>query len=188
MKRLWCVLLSPLLASSACGQATSQDKSSLPSVQVAAMVDSLYKEVVARHPLGTPDRNVYGSYLSKGLLHRFDADDACFDRWRRANPDPNLKPGVGLLEFGVFSGGVDDTEPQAFRIEKVEPEKGGSYRVHVKLAHSEELYKQTWNVVAVVILENGRPVVDDLLYLKQDDRAETRLSEILTQDCKGTLP
>jgi len=118
------------------------------------------------------------------LLHSFDVEDACLDRWRRANPDPNLKPDVGLLEFGVFSGGVDDTEPQAFQIEKVEPGNDGSFRVHVKLTHSEDLYKQTWNVVAVVIIENGRPVVDDVLYLKQNDRDEARLSAILTQDCK----
>jgi len=183
MKRLWCIFFSPLLAASACGQGM-QDKSSIPSVQVAARVDNLYKEVVARHPLGAPDRKVFGSYLSKRLLHSFDVEDACLDRWRRANPDPNLKPDVGLLEFGVFSGGVDDTEPQAFQIEKVEPGNDGSFRVHVKLTHSEDLYKQTWNVVAVVIIENGRPVVDDVLYLKQNDRDEARLSAILTQDCK----
>ena len=184
MSRLWCVFLPPLLVMSACGQVISQDKSPVPSAQAAAMVDSLYKVVVARHPLGTPDRKVYGPYLSKGLLHSFDVEDACFDRWRRANPDPNLKPPVGLFEFGVFSGG-NDGEPQTFRIEKVEPEKDGSYRAHVKLTHIEESYKQTWYVVVVVILENGRPVVDDVIYLKQVDRDEIRLSEVLKLGCKG---
>ncbi len=151
------------------------------------MVDRLYKEVVVRHPLGTPDRKVFGPYLSKALRHGFDVDDACFDRWRRANPDPDLKPGIGLLEFGVFSGGVDDTEPQSFQVEKVEPGKDGSYRADVKLTRSEASAKQTWHVVAVVIFEDGRAVVDDVLYLKQDDRAETRLSGILARDCKGGL-
>src|SRR3569623_886131 len=184
MKYLRCMCLFPLLIMSACGQVISQDKSPGSSVEAAAMVDSLYKVVVARHPLGTPDRKVYGPYLSKGLLHSFDVEDACFARWRRTNPDPNLKLPVGLFEFGVFSGGSDG-EPQTFRIEKVEPEKDGSYRAHVKLTHTEESYKQTWHVVVVVTLENGRPVVDDVIYPRQVDGDEIRLSEVLGLDCKG---
>lgn len=184
MKHLWYVFLSPLLAVSACGQFSSQDKRPISSVKVAGMVDRLYKEVVVRHPLGTPDRKVFGPYLSKGLLHSFDLDDACFDRWRRANPDPNLKPDVGLLEFRVFSGGAEDTIPQAFQIEKVETEKGGSYRVHVKLTQSWTDNKMIWYVVAVVIVENGRPVVNDVIYLKHADFDEEILSNILIGDCK----
>lgn len=184
MKRLLYVLFSPLLVVSACGQATRQGKPPVPSAEVAAMVDSLYEEVVARHPIGTLDRKVFGPYLSKGLLHSFDLDDACFVRWKRAYPDPNLKPDFGLLEFRVFSGGAEDTVPQAFHIEKVETEKEGFHRVHVKLIQSWADHKMIWYVVAVVIFENDRPVVDDIVYLKQDDVNEYRLSEILKEDCK----
>jgi hypothetical protein len=184
MKGFTCIRLFSLLAVSACHQAP-QDKPPDPSAQVSAMIDNLYKEVVARHPLGLPDRKVFGPYLSKGLLHGFDLDAACFDRWRRANPDPNLKPAFGTLELGAFSGGVDETSPQAFRIENIETEKDGSSRLRVRLTDTEPTYTLTWSVVAVVIRENGRPVVDDVIYLKQQDRDEERLSEVLAGDCEG---
>jgi hypothetical protein len=185
MKCLRWVRFLPLLGVSACDPATRQDKPHVQSTQVAEMADSLYKEVVARRPLSTPDRKVFGPYISRGLLHSFDLDDACFDRWRRANPDPNLKPVVGLIEFPVFSRGAQGDDPQVFHIENVQPQKDGSYRVRINLTHSEASYKQSWEVVVVAILENGRPVVDDLIYLKQGDMDEARLSEILKEDCKG---
>ena len=63
-------------------------------------------------------------------------------------------------------------------------EKEGFHRVHVKLIQSWADHKMIWYVVAVVIFENDRPVVDDIVYLKQDDVNEYRLSEILKEDCK----
>lgn len=183
MKHVFCVCLLPLLAASPCGQVVSQNQSPTPAVQIAAMIDSLYNEVVTRHPLGTPDRKIFGPYISRKLLRSFDADDACAIAWSRRNPDLNIKPEVGMIEFGVFSGGVDETEPQAFHIEKVEADKDGSYRVLVKLTHTESSYKLTWYVVAVVVRENGRFVVDDMLYLKQEDRDASRLSKEIKEDC-----
>jgi hypothetical protein len=175
-----------MLTASAWGQDLSQGKPSAPPDQPDATVDSLYKEVVARHPLSTPDRKVFGPYLSKKLLHRFDADDACARNWLRQNPDPNLKPAVGLIEEGLFSGSSEESEPQAFHIEKTEARKDGSYRVLVKLTYEEATFKLIWHVVAIVVRENGRPVVDDVVYLKDNDRdRDSRLSEMLTQDCKG---
>jgi hypothetical protein len=186
MRRLSYICVLPLLAVSAWGQAAPQGKPSAPPNLPDAMVDSLYKEVVARHPLGTPDRKVFGPYVSKKLLHLFDADDDCFREWLRQNPDPNLKPPVGLIEEGLFSGSSEESEPQAFQIEKTESRKDGSYRVRVKLTWEDSSNKLAWHVVAVVVRENGRPVVDDVLYLKDNDRdIEFRLSELLTRDCKG---
>jgi len=149
------------------------------------MIDSLYKQVVARHPLGLPDRKVFGPYLSKELLHGFDLDDACFDRWHRANPGDDLKPPFGTLELGVFSGGVEQAGPQTFHIEKVEADKDGAYRALVTLTHAEPTFKLTWQVAPVVIRESGRFVVDDVIYLKQENQDEERLSSILVADCRG---
>jgi hypothetical protein len=184
MKGFGYVCLLPLMAVSACHRAP-QAKSPDPSAQVSAMIDNLYKAVVARRPRSIPDRKIFGPYLSKGLLHGFDLDDACFDRWNRANPDPNLKPPVGLIEFGVFSGGVADGEPQTFHVEKVEAEKDGSYHALVTLTYAEPTFKQTWQVAPVVIRENGRFVVNDVIYLKQQDQDEDRLSHVLIEDCHG---
>ena len=43
-----------------------------------------------------------------------------------------------------------------------------------------------WYVAAVVVREKGRPVVDDIIYLKDNDTPEEwRLSELLANGCKG---
>lgn len=186
MRRSWCIGLLPLLTVPAWGQALQQGKPSAPPDRPDAMVDSLYKEVVARHPLGVPDLNVFGPYLSKKMLHRFDLARACFDGWRRENPDPNLKPPSLFIEYGFFSGDSEESEPQTFRIEDTESRKDGSYRVRVKLTWADASNKLAWHVVAVVVQENGRPVVGDMLYLKDNDRdVGWRLSKLLTQGCKG---
>lgn len=184
--RFWCICLLPLLAVSASGHALHQGKPSAPPDRPDAMVESLYKEVVARHPFGVPDMDVFGPYLSKKMLHGFDLAKACFDGWRRENPDPNLKPSVGLIELGIFSGGSEESAPQTFNIEKIESRKDGSYRVRVKLIWEDASNKLAWHIVAIVVRENGRPVVDDMLYLKGNDRdVEWRLSKLMMRGCKG---
>jgi len=45
----------------------------------------------------------------------------------------------------------------------------------------------SWDVAVKLKVEESRPVIDDILYLKGDDvRAEYRLSEILTEGCDGS--
>jgi hypothetical protein len=190
MKRLSSVCLLPLLTVLAWGQGAPQGKPSALPNQPDALVSSLYTQVVARHPLGIPygaDMKVFAPYLSKTLLHRFDLNNACFADWRRQNPDPSMKPPVGLIESGVFSGGNEEAEPQAFHIEKTESENDGSSRVYVKLTLGAAPDKPLiWYVAAVVVRENGRPVVEDVLFLKDNDREiDSRLSEALAAGCDG---
>jgi hypothetical protein len=185
MKRLWGIGLLPLLTVSAWAQAAPQDTPPTPPDQPAAVVDSLYNEVVARHPLGLPDLKVFGPYLSKTLRHRFDAAGACFSDWIRQHPDSDLKPPSFFIEDGVFSGSSEESEPQTFHIEGTESRKDGSTRARVKLTWEDESDKLAWYVVAVVVRENDRPVVDDVLFLKHNGRGvEWRLSKILTQESK----
>lgn len=183
--RFACLL--SLLTVSACGQAVSQNKPSTASVQPEAVVAGLYKEVVARHPLGgLGDRMVFGPYLSKKLLHRFDDNTACLADWLRRNAGSTDKPPIGMLEGGAYSGDSERGSPQTFYVEKTEPGKDGSDRVYVNLTYAEPTFKLTWSVVAVVVRENGRPVVDDVIYLKDNDQPEDwRLSEGLAGGCKG---
>lgn len=180
-----CLLSS--LSVSACGQAAPQAKPSAASVEPEAVVAAFYKEVVRRHPIaGMGDRKVFGPYLSKGLLHRFDDNAACFKDWVRRNPGTTDKPPFGQLEYGVYSGSSERSSPQTFHVEKVEPGKDGSSRVYVKLTYAEPSFKLLWHVAAVVMREDGRPVVDDVIYLKDDDMPEEgRLSELLAEGCKG---
>lgn len=168
----------------------AQDRPSGLLNQPDKLVSSLYEQVVARHPLGIPygdDRTVFAPYLSKSLLHRFDLNNACFADWRRQNPDPSLKPPIGLIENGLFSGSNEKAEPQAFHVERTETGKDGSSRVYVKLTWEAPPDKPlTWYVAAVVIHESGPLVVDDVLYLKnQNGDVESRLSRDLSSGCDG---
>jgi hypothetical protein len=163
---------------------------SLPN-QPEALVRSLYKQVVARHPLGIPygaDMKVFAPYLSKTLLHRFDLNDACFADWHRQNPDPDLKPPVGLIEDGIFSGANEEAEPRAFHIERMEAERDGSFRVYVRFTRGTPPEKSLiWRVATIIVRENGHYVIDDVIYLKDKDHdAESRLSEGLSYGCDGS--
>jgi len=191
MNHLCCVCLLLLLTVLAWAQDASQGKPSALPNEPDALVSSLYEQVVALHPLGIPygaNMKVFAPYLSKGLLQRFDLNNACFADWRTRNPDPSLKPPVGLIENGIFSGGNEEAEPQAFHIERTELGKEGASSVYVRLKVGDPPGKPlVWYVSAVVVRENGgRPVVDDVLYLKDENgEVESRLSEYLSLGCDG---
>jgi len=176
-----------LLTVSACGQAVAQDKPSVQTTQAEAMVASFYNEVVARQSIaGVGNPKVFAPYFSKGLLHRFGDNTACFADWHRKNPGTTDKPPFGQLEMGVYSGSSERSHPQTFHIEKTESREDGSSRVTVKLTYSEPTFKLLWQVAVVVVRENGRPVVDDVIYLSDKDHAdEGRLSQVLLAECKG---
>jgi len=157
--------------------------------QPEGVVQSLYREVVSRHPVGIPegsDMKIFSPYLSKALLHKIDLAVACSTDWGRQHPDPNEKPGFAWLESGLFSGDDERTSPRAFQIEKILREKGGSFRVYVRLTWGSPASPWIWHVAAIVIQENGQFVVEDVIYLKDKDRNdESSLSEYLSSGCDG---
>lgn len=162
---------------------------SLPN-QPEALVRSLYTEVVARHPIGIPaDVNMKGfaPYLSKALIHRIDVAVACAADYDRQYPDPNLKPPFVWLEAGLFSGDDERAEPRAFDIERAQSEKGGSFRLYVRLTWGAPPGDhEIWHVAVIVLREDGHFVVDDVIYLKDEGRpVESRLSEYLSAGCDG---
>jgi hypothetical protein len=190
MNLLRYIILMQLATTVVFGQPARQNNSYPLPNQPEALVRSLYHQVVARHPLGIPsgaEMKVFEPYLSKTLLHRFDSNDACFADWRRQNPDPSLKPPVGLIENGIFSGGNEEAEPRAFLIEKTQSENDGSFRVYVRLTWGSPPEKPwIWHVAAVVVRESGHFVVDDVIYLKDTNRdIDARLSEYLSVGCDG---
>lgn len=179
---------------------------SLPD-QPAALVQSLYQHVLARTPSGIPmgaDWKIFAPYMSKTLLHRIDEFNGCVaDFFRRHPEDPKHpeKPPFGIFESGIFSGDDEETEPRAFQIERTQSQKNGSTRVYVKLkwweapANPPDKYHTTidrpyiWNVAPIVVRENGRLVVDDVIYLKDPKNnhdVESRLSQVLSIGCKGS--
>jgi hypothetical protein len=158
--------------------------------QPEAFVRSLYAQVVARRPVGIPggaDWKIFAPYLSKALLHRIDLAGACGADWNRQYPDPNLKPEIGWLELGLFSGGDDELELRTFRIERTQSGKDGSFRVYVGLYWGYPPERPwTSSVAATVVRENGHLFIDDVNYLKDKPQdTEWRLSDGLSSGCDG---
>src|SRR5207245_11773660 len=103
MTLLRCVVLLQFTTTFALGQLAQQSKPPSMPKQPEAMVRSLYREVVARHPVGIPgdaDMKVFAPYLSKALLHRIDLAIACSKDEARQQPDPHQKPAIAWLEAG----------------------------------------------------------------------------------------
>jgi hypothetical protein len=181
-----------------CSVAQTEQQSrpgSLPQ-QPAALVQSLYGQVVARHPSGLPhgaDMDVFAPYLSKRLLHRIDLASACWRDWTRQDQERMLmkdqipeKAPFGWAESGLFSGSAERTEPDAFVIERTGSEKDGSIRVYVRLTLSSPP-PETWEVAAVLVREDGHFAVDDVIYM--DDKGHDngwRLSKLLSHGCDGS--
>jgi len=190
MKFLRCVFLLQLATTLALGQPAHESNSRFLPNHPEALVQSLYTEVVTRHPAGIPqgaDMKVFAPYLSKSLLQRVDLFLACYADWLRQNPDPNTKPPFGVFESGIFSGSNERTEPRTFHVEKAQAQKDGSFRVYVSLAYEDPPgHSQTWRVAAIVVLENGHFVVDDVIYLKdKETHVQSRLSGGLSYQCDG---
>ena len=171
-------------------QNTNQRKAK--AKQAEALVRSLYHLVVVYHPVSIPDEaemKVFAPYLSKSLLKKIDLASSCAADWHRKNPPPPmLKPPFGWLESGLFSGGNEKASPRLYHVGRTELMKDDSSRVHVRLTWGRSEDPWVWNVAALVIKENGRFVVDDVIYLKDDrypEDPELRLSEALQEGCDG---
>jgi hypothetical protein len=136
MAQLLYILLLQFTTTLALGQPAHQSKPPSVPKRPEAVVRSLYREVVARHPVGIPrdaDMKILALYLSKTLRHRIDLAVACSADWDRQHPDPNLKPEIAWLEFGFFRGRNEKASPRAFHVERTQSEKDGSFRVYVRL-------------------------------------------------------
>lgn len=195
MNLLRCILLLPFATTLALSQAAHHsDQPGLPS-QPEALVRSFYQQVVARHPhdlLKSTDMKVFAPYLSKALLRKIDLAKACSDDWDRQNPEPHLKAEMAS-QFGIFYGERWNAEPRALKIERTQSEKDGSSRVYVDLTSAgSPARRYTWHVAAAVLREDGRYVIDDVIYINdatydypEDKPADQRLSEYLAAGCDG---
>jgi hypothetical protein len=165
---------------------------SLPE-EPLALAQGLYAQVVARKPLNIPwgeDWKVFAPYFSSNLMHRFDVYRACMADWDNQNQNSQyiLKP-PGLIEYGIFSGGSEQADPHSFVVERAEAQKDGSFRIYVRLRWEEPGDVLTWRVADVLRRENGRPVLDDVVFLKDPNRADdvdTPLSKLLSNGCEDT--
>jgi len=195
MNPLRCIFLLLFATTTALGQLVQKSNPPSAPEEPSAVVRSLYNEVVARHPVGIPkdaDMKAFAPYLSKSLLHRIDLAHACEDDYYRQHQNPNLKPQIEWLEFGLFSGGMENAGPRGFHILETEPEKNGSFRVVVELfiifGMPTNPDPSVWHVAAIVVREDGKFVVNDVIFLKDYSTLEPefRLSETLASGCNGS--
>lgn len=194
MTVLRCMIILAFATTAALGQGTQQSKLPGAAKGAGAVVRSLYSVVVARHPVGipnAPDMKAFAPYLSKALLGQINLAHACEGDYYRHHPDPNLKPPIEWLEFGLFTGGMEDAAPRAFHLLGTEPQEDGSFRIYVELITMYGLpvhpKPSAWYVAAMVVRENGKFVVDDVIFLKDYStlRSEFRLSQVLRAGCNG---
>ena len=167
---------------------TSWIGESLPS-DPAALAQGLNRQVVARHPLDIPsgeDWKVFAPYLGKTLMKKIDVYGACMADQEQRFGAPDRKP-TGLIEFGIFSGGNEEADPRSFRIERAEQRKDGSARVYVRFRWEEPPEKPDfWRVADVFIQEDGRYLLDDVIFLgHKNDPEDVRLSKLLAEGCDG---
>src|ERR1700722_8027774 len=196
MNQLRSVALFPLFAVCAFGQTAQLSRPYNLPRQPNALVQSLYRQVVARHPSGIPrgaDMNVFAPYLGKSLLHRIDLARECARDWARQDQKRMLMNGqvpekapFGWAESGLFSGADERTEPDGFKIERTESEKEGSIHVYVRLTLNSPP-RESWEVAAVLVKENRHLVLDDVIYLQDKSNAHNEsLSKLLSDGCDGS--
>jgi hypothetical protein len=164
------------------------------------VVQKLYREVVARHPLGVPygaAKRAIWPLLSKRLIHAFEVRNACDEDWDRKhrNLDVILKL-PGFYEDGLFSGGNELGYINGARVATTKVQADGSYLVYVKiwsyLDDGEPSLRtdkvSRWRVAARVILEDGRFVVDDILGFKGvfDYDMSVYMSRMIQSGCRGS--
>ena len=176
------------------GQLALEDKAPNVPEDAGEMVRSLYSEVVARHPIGIPkdrDMKAFAPYLGAALLREINLANACEDDYYRHHQTPNRKPPIEWLEFGLFTGGLEEAAPGSFHVLGTEPQKDGSLRVYVELIIMYGLpanpEPSVWYVAPTVVREQGQFRVDDIIFLKDYSTLtnEFRLSEVLRTGCNG---
>lgn len=190
MKFFRCIPLLLLTAALARSQPPRQSQPTDPPERPEAVVRSLYREIISRTVGGIPKpakMRILAPYLSKSLLRRIALARACGNDWYRQHPSGNVKPPFAWGEAGLFSGANDRTGPRSFQIETTEPQKDGSFRVSVRLKGGIPPEKQwEWEIAAVVVEEGGTFAINDVIYLKDKDVDEYRLSDLLWKGCEGT--
>ena len=169
LKLCYTAILLPLIGFASLGGAQE------PSPET--VVRELYRQVVARHPLGIPhgeDKTVIWPLLSSGLTHKLEIAEACERDYfeQQKGREGVYKPEFGWLEDGIFSGSNEMAGPTGADVESTDSQKDGSFLVYVRLAYKDPYQPNStivyhWRVTAIVISEEGRFVVDDVLFFKE---------------------
>jgi hypothetical protein len=180
--------------------ATHPCRSVPQKLQPNDVVQKLYREVVARHPMGVPQgdaKTAIWPFLSRRLVNALETRNACDLDWNRRhrNADPPIKA-PGFYEDGLFSGSNERGYVNGAFVDSAKLQADGSYLVYVKLwsyfdggdlsQRTGKIYR--WRVAARVTSDDGLYVVDDILGFKGvfDYDKSVYMSKMLTTGCRGT--
>jgi hypothetical protein len=153
-----------------------------------ATVRSLYREVQIRAPSGLlrgADMRIFAPYLSKSLRRKIDLAEACERDWVLQNRGQVVKAPFAWTEFGMFSGANERTSPGKFYIESIRKDDDGSFQIVVGLMYRPGDGSGSWRVTDHVIQEDGRFVLDDVLFPKEGPEDGSTLTGRLSEGCKG---
>lgn len=145
-------------------------------------VSKLYEEIVAHHPIGIPagaGKAAILPLLSKRLTEQIQTAQACEEDYLRQHHTIDGAPNPTWLKSGLFTGDGERASPIYALPERKELQKDGSFLVHVFLVHEYTGHgnsyfhfsghkAQGWQVVAIVVSENGRFVEDDARIFDSD--------------------
>ncbi len=160
-----------------------------PDSEPRLLVQDLYRQVVTRGPVGIPrgsDWIAFAPFLGQDLLKKINDANACAADRDHHVPDPKLEQQIAG-RFRLFSG--DASRTSSFKIGNTELQKDGPFRVYVTLTTAN---RWRHRVAAIVIRENGRFVLDDVIYLDdntwehEEDRRNKWLSHYLAAGCHGS--
>jgi hypothetical protein len=153
-----------------------------------ATVTNLYRKVLDRAPSGLlrgADIQIFAPYLSKSLRRKIDLAEACERDWTSQNRNEVVKAPFAWSEFGMFTGANERTSPWRFHIESITKAGDGSFQIVVGLAYRPVDGSGSWRVTDHVIKEDGRFVLEDVLFPKEGTEASSTLTERLSEGCRG---
>src|ERR1051326_7993670 len=96
---------------------------STPQPVPRSVVLNLYREIVARHPLGIPqgpDRTAINPFLSRALTQSLETAQACEQDYFDQHPEKSSKPPFSWLELDLFSGKNEQAIPVAAVVKRTE--------------------------------------------------------------------
>lgn len=163
-------------------------------------VQKLYEEIVAHHPIGVPagvEMGKLGPFLSQRLTEQLQTAQACEQDYFRQHParDGARKP--AWMKSGLFTGEGQRVSPIQAVPNRKEPRKDGSFLVylspvHLYTGHGSHYFHfaghkaQGWEVVATVVSEDGRFVVDDVrIFDSVDTNGPSHLLSNAFVGCEG---
>jgi hypothetical protein len=94
-----------------------------------------------------------------------------------------VKAPFAWSEFGLFSGGNERISPANFHIENIHKTNDGSFRAIVSMSYRPVDGSGSWHVIDRVIREDGRFVLDEVIFPKEGAEDEFTLSETLSEGC-----